>query len=127
MFTNEDMDSVFQALAQETRRAILDHLRDRPGLAVGELAAHFDVSRVAVMNHLRVLTEANLITSPREGRSRHLYLNALPLQLIDERWIDGYSAHWLDRISLIKATAEAVARKDQQPQIRHQHFHQSAD
>ena len=114
MFTNDDMDSVFQALAHETRRAILDHLRDRPGLAVGELAAHFDVSRVAVMNHLRVLTEANLITSRKEGRSRHLYLNALPLQLIYERWIDGYSAHWLDRMSLIKATAEAVARKDQQ-------------
>jgi len=112
MFTNDDMDSVFQALAHETRRAILDHLRDRPGLAVGELAANFDVSRVAVMNHLRVLTDANLITSHKEGRSRRLYLNALPLQLIHERWIDGYSAHWLDRVSLIKATAEAVARKD---------------
>ena len=112
MFTNDDMDSVFQALAHETRRAILDHLRDRPGLAVGELAANFDVSRVAVMNHLRVLTDANLITSHKEGRSRRLYLNALPLQLIPERWIDGYSAHWLDRVSLIKATAEAVARKD---------------
>lgn len=80
---------------------------------MGELAAHLDVSRVAVMNHLRVLTEANLITSRKEGRSRRLYLNALPLQLIYERWIDGYSAHWLDRMSLIKATAEAVARKDQ--------------
>ncbi|KIN68137.1 ArsR/SmtB family transcription factor [Sulfitobacter donghicola] len=106
------MDSVFQALAHETRRAILDHLRDHPGMAVGELAAHFDVSRIAVMNHLRVLTEAQLITSRKEGRSRRLYLNALPLQLIYERWIDGYSAHWLDRMSLIKATAEAVAKKE---------------
>lgn len=112
MFTNEDVDSVFQALAHETRRAILDHLRDRPGLPVGELAARFDVSRIAVMNHLRVLTDAGLVTSRKEGRSRHLYLNALPLQLIHERWIDGYSAHWLDRMSLIKATAEAIAKKD---------------
>lgn len=106
------MDSVFQALAHETRRAILDHLRTRPGLAVGELAAQFDVSRVAIMNHLRVLTDAGLVTSQQDGRSRRLYLNALPLQLIYERWIDSYSAHWLDRMSLIKATAEAVARKE---------------
>jgi len=108
------MDSVFQALAHETRREILDHLRARPGLAVGELAAHFDVSRVAIMNHLNVLTQADLITSKKDGRSRRLYLNALPLQLIYERWIDGYSAHWLDRMSMIKATAEAVARKEQE-------------
>lgn len=113
MFTNDDMDSVFQALGHETRRAILDHLRDRPGMNVGELAAYFDVSRVAVMNHLRVLSEAQLITSRKEGRSRQLYLNALPLQLIYERWINGYSAHWLDRMSMIKATAEAVAKKEQ--------------
>ncbi|MEQ6202082.1 helix-turn-helix transcriptional regulator [Sulfitobacter sp. HNIBRBA2951] len=106
------MDSVFQALAHETRRAILDHLRTRPGMAVGELAAQFDVSRVAVMNHLRVLTDAGLVTSQQDGRSRRLYLNALPLQLIYERWIDGYSAHWLDRMSLIKATAEAIAKKE---------------
>ena len=112
MFTNNDMDSVFHALAHETRRAILDRLRDHPGIPVGELAMHFDVSRIAVMNHLRVLTEADLIISRKEGRSRHLYLNALPLQLIYERWIDGYSAHWLDRMSLIKATAEAVAKKE---------------
>lgn len=109
MITCDDMDSVFHALAHETRRAILDHLRDRPGINVGELSAHFDVSRVAVMNHLRVLTDAQLITS------RRLYLNALPLQLIYERWIDSYSAHWLDRMSLIKATAEAVAKKEATP------------
>lgn len=111
MFTNEDMDSVFQALAHETRRAILDRLRDKPGLAVGELAASFDVTRIAVMNHLTVLTNAGLITSEKDGRTRRLYINAMPLQLIYERWIDSYSAHWLDRMSLIKQTAEAVAQQ----------------
>ena len=111
MFTNEQMDGVFHALAHETRREILDHLRDQPGIAVGELASRFDVTRIAVMNHLTVLTHAGLITSRKDGRSRRLYLNAMPIQMIYERWIDGYSAHWLDRMSLIKQTAEAVAKK----------------
>ncbi len=111
MFTNEQMDGVFHALAHETRREILDHLRDHPGIAVGELASRFDVTRIAVMNHLTVLTSAGLITSRKDGRSRRLYLNAMPIQMIYERWIDGYSAHWLDRMSLIKQTAEAVAKK----------------
>lgn len=110
MITNDDMDQVFAALAHTTRREILDRLRAQPGLAVGELAQSFDVTRIAVMNHLTVLTNAGLVTSEKAGRSRHLYLNAMPLQLIYERWIDGYSAHWLDRLSLIKQVAEAAAR-----------------
>lgn len=111
MFTNNDMDSTFHALSHATRREILDMLRTKPGLNVGELAQSFDVTRIAVMNHLKVLTDANLITSQKDGRTRRLYLNAMPIQQIYERWIDGYSAHWLDRMSLIKQTAEAVARK----------------
>ena len=113
MFTDSDMDHVFAALGHTTRREILDHVRDRPGITVGALASRFDVTRIAVMNHLSVLTDAGLITSQKDGRSRRLYLNAMPLQLIYERWIDGYCAHWLDRMSLIKQTAEAVARKAQ--------------
>ncbi len=111
MFTHSDMDQVFSALAHTTRREILDLVRDRPGIAVGELAKSFDVTRIAVMNHLNVLTNAGLITSRKVGRMRHLYLNAMPIQMIHERCIDGYSEHWLDRMSLIKQTAEAVARK----------------
>lgn len=111
MFTNVDMDQVFAALAHTTRREILDHVRDRPGIAVGELAKCFDVTRIAVMNHLTVLTAAGLILSKKKGRSRHLYLNAMPIQMIYERWIDTYSEHWLDRMSLIKQTAEAIAKK----------------
>lgn len=110
MITNQDMDHVFSALAHQTRREILDRLRDKPGISVGELAEAFDVTRIAVMNHLNVLTQASLITSEKKGRTRHLYLNAMPLQLIYERWIDGYSAHWLDRMSLIKQVAETAAK-----------------
>lgn len=104
------MDQVFSALAHSTRREILDLLRATPGIGVGELAKSFDVTRIAVMNHLNVLTAAGLVTSRKDGRTRRLYLNAMPIQMIYERWIDGYSEHWLDRMSLIKQTAEAVAQ-----------------
>ena len=105
------MDSVFHALAHVTRRTMLDYIRDKPGLTVGELAQKFDVSRIAVMNHLAVLEKANLVISEKDGRSRRLYLNAMPIQDIHERWTDTYSAHWADRVNLIKHAAEAVARK----------------
>ena len=104
MITNDDMDLVFHALAHQTRRRILDLVRDRPGQSVGELAKAFDVSRIAIMNHL------NLITSQKDGRSRRLYLNAMPIQAIHERWIDGFSAYWADRLSFIKQAAEHVAQ-----------------
>lgn len=90
---------------------MLDHLRNNPGMTVGELANKFDVTRIAVMNHIKVLEEAKLVISERDGRARRLYMNAVPIQAIYERWTDKFSAHWLDRMSLIKATAEALAPK----------------
>lgn len=110
MYTNDDMDLVFHALAHQTRRRILDLVRDRPGQSVGELAKSFDVSRIAIMNHLKVLEDARLIVSQKDGRARRLYLNAMPIQAIHERWIDAFSAHWADRMSFIKQAAEQVAR-----------------
>lgn len=80
------MDKVFAALAHATRREILDRVRDTPGMSVGYLAKTFDVTRIAVMNHLNVLTTAGLILSRKEGRTRHLYLNAMPIQMIFERY-----------------------------------------
>ena len=111
MITNEQTDQVFQALAHTTRREILDLVRDNPGQNVGELAQSFDVSRIAVMNHLAVLTTAGLIISEKDGRSRRLYLNAIPIREIHDRWIDSYSEQWLDRMSEIKLMAEAIAEK----------------
>ncbi|MEL7099021.1 MAG: helix-turn-helix transcriptional regulator [Pseudomonadota bacterium] len=111
MITESDMDRTFAALSHQSRREMLDHLRAQPGMTVGALAAKFDVSRIAVMNHLKVLEEAGLIISEKDGRSRRLYLNAVPIQAIYERWTDTFSAHWLDRLSLIKSVAEAAARK----------------
>ena len=111
MFTENEMDRVFAALSHSSRREVLDLLRDKPGQTVGELASNFDVTRIAVMNHLKVLEEAQLIISEKDGRSRRLYLNAAPIQAIHERWTDTFSAHWLDRMSLIKSVAEAAAVK----------------
>ncbi|MGD2133342.1 MAG: helix-turn-helix transcriptional regulator [Maricaulaceae bacterium] len=108
--TKEDTDRLFHALAHETRRKILDLVRDKPGQGVGELARSFDVSRIAVMNHLAVLEGADLIISEKDGRTRRLYLNAAPIQMIRERWMDDFSEHWAGRVTAIKYAAEAAAR-----------------
>ena len=105
------MDLAFHALAHQTRRQILDLLRDEPGQSVGKLATHFDVSRIAVMNHLAVLENAGLIVSEKDGRSRRLYLNVVPLQLIYERWTDQYSSHWASKLTSIKYAAERAAKE----------------
>lgn len=112
MITNDDMDAVFHALAHQTRRRILDLARERPGQSVGELANAFDVSRIAIMNHLKVLEEAGLLISQKDGRTRRLYLNAMPIQAIHERWIDSFSEVWADRMSFIKQAAEQVVKSN---------------
>ena len=113
MMTNDEMDTVFHALAHEHRRHILDLVKARPGLSVGMLAQSFDVSRIAVMNHLAVLQRAGLVISEKDGRSRRLYLNTVPIQLIHDRWTTDYSAHWAARLTDIKFASEAAARARQ--------------
>lgn len=112
MITSDDMDLVFHALAHQSRRRILDLVRGKPGQSVGELANGFDVSRIAIMNHLKVLEEAGLLISQKDGRSRRLYLNAMPIQAIHERWIDSFSEVWADRLSFIKQAAEQAAKSN---------------
>jgi DNA-binding transcriptional ArsR family regulator len=111
MSTEDDMTAVFHALAHESRRKILDVLKARPGIGVGELASEFDVTRIAVMNHLAVLDDAGLVVSEREGRTRRLYLNAAPIQMINDRWMSDFSSHWAGRLTGIKYAAEAEAGK----------------
>ena len=108
MMTNDDMDGLFHALAHQVRRRILDILRDRPGITVGELAREFDVSRIAVMNHLAVLSDAGLVVSDKRGRSRCLWINVMPIRAVYDRWTDTFSDHWADRASQIKRAAEAA-------------------
>lgn len=116
MFTDRDMSGIFQALSHESRREILDILKAQPGCSVGELAGHFDVSRIAVMNHLSVLEQAGLIVSEKEGRTRRLWLNAAPLQMIQDRWLGGFTSHFAARLTGLKYAAEAAARKQDDPE-----------
>ena len=102
----DDLDLVFVALANRTRRRILDIVAARPGSAVGEVAEHFDMSRIAVQKHLATLEEANLLTSERRGRERLLWFNAVPLQLVHERWSERYRDFWTSRLTQLKYASE---------------------
>jgi len=112
MMSPATMDAVFQALGNAQRRRMLDHVKNHPGCSVGEVAAGFDVSRIAVMRHLTVLEEADLIVSEKRGRTRHLYMNAVPIQMIHDRWASEYSAMWAGRTLDIKYLAEQRAAAD---------------
>ena len=106
MLNDRNMDAIFQALAHEIRRRILDMVKEMPGIGVGQLASDFDVSRIAVMKHLAVLETADLIISEKHGRTRRLYFNAAPIQMIHERWTSDYSAYWAGQLTQIKYLAE---------------------
>ncbi len=103
----ESMDKVFQALSKAPRRKILDIVRDRPGCSVTQVCKYFDVSRIAVMKHLNVLETAGLLVSRKEGRTRKLYFNAAPIQMIHERWTTEYSAMWAGHLTEFKRQVEA--------------------
>ena len=104
------MDEVFKALSDPNRRRMLDLLKDRPGLTVNGLTENFSFSRFAVMKHLRILERANLVVSVREGRERKLYLNAVPIQMIHERWISRYESLWAGYLTKIKSQLERKER-----------------
>lgn len=110
MFTEEQADDLFHAMAHTHRRRILDLLTLQSGQTVGQLAAEFDTSRIAIMNHLAVLEKAGLVVSEKDGRTRRLYINTAPIQMIHDRWTTAYSAHWARRITDIKYAAEAAAK-----------------
>jgi DNA-binding transcriptional ArsR family regulator/uncharacterized protein YndB with AHSA1/START domain len=101
---------LWQALADRTRRRILDLLTERPR-TTGDIASHFDISRIAVMRHLDVLGEAGLITSRKRGRERWHYLNALPLQRIRERWLDPVAAGWASALLRLQDRVETGSRE----------------
>lgn len=102
----DDLEQVWRALASPIRRRMLDILRDGP-VSTGELAADFgDHSRFAVMQHLRVLEEADLVIPRRDGRTRLNYLNPLPIQRIYSRWVSRYQEPWTEALVSLKGTLE---------------------
>lgn len=100
------MDAVFKALADASRRKLLDALRKSNGQTLGELCEHLDMTRQAVTKHLRLLEKANLVAVVWRGREKLHYLNPVPLQEIYERWIGKYERHRLEALSDLKKGLE---------------------
>ncbi len=99
--------TVFRAVSDPTRRAILDMLLADGERTVGEIAERFAVSRPAVSKHLRVLRAARLVRARRDGRQRLCALDPVPLQAIDA-WLDGYRREWQSRLARLKRHVESA-------------------
>lgn len=108
----DDLDAVWAALANATRRRILDALRDGPE-TTGSLAALFpELSRFAIMQHLGVLTAADLVVARRAGRERYNYLNPVPIQRIHDRWVVRYMQPWTEALVSLREQLERGPRED---------------
>ncbi len=100
------MDAVFRALADPTRRGLLDELFMRDGQTLTELESRVEMSRFGVMKHLGVLEAAGLVTTRRQGREKLHYLNAVPIRLAHDRWVSKYAAPWAATLSALKTHLE---------------------
>ncbi|MET7936424.1 metalloregulator ArsR/SmtB family transcription factor [Streptomyces sp. NPDC005322] len=106
------MDKVFKALADQTRRYLLDRLHEHNGQSLGELCRRLEMTRQSATQHLAVLEDANLVTTVRRGREKLHYLNPVPLHEVQERWIDKFERPRLRALSSVKRQAEeAMADK----------------
>ncbi len=104
------MDDVFRALADDSRRALLDHLFGRGGQTLGELAAQMPMSRQAVAKHLAILESANLVSVHWRGREKLHYLNPVPIAEIVRRWVGKFEDARLDALTDFKAHIEEKRR-----------------
>jgi DNA-binding transcriptional ArsR family regulator len=100
------MDAVFKALADPTRRRLLDRLHARNGQTLSELCEHANMTRQAVTKHLAILEAANLVVAQKSGRERLHYLNSVPIGEIAERWIDKFERGRLRALSDLKKNLE---------------------
>jgi DNA-binding transcriptional ArsR family regulator len=104
-----DDDLVFKALADPTRRFLLDQLFVQDGRTLSDLESAVDMTRFGVMKHLKILEEAGLVVSRRSGREKLHYLNPVPIRLIHDRWIDKYTERHVAALSDLKSQLEAGA------------------
>ena len=105
------MEIVFRALADPTRRALLDELFDHDGQTLAALTARHDMTRIAVAKHLRLLEEAGLVVSRRRGREKLHYLNPVPIRLVYDRWVSKYTEPWAAGLSDLKTELETHMEK----------------
>lgn len=107
---HEEFEPVWKALANRTRREILDLLRDGP-LTTTDLSESFpDLSRFAIMQHLRVLADGNLVVSRKAGRKRFHHMNPIPLQQIYHRWVAQWQEPWAESLVALKGELERRER-----------------
>src|SRR5689334_5407294 len=102
----DDDDRVFKALADRTRRFLLDRLFAQDGRTLTELESELEMTRFGVMKHLRVLEEAGLVVVRRQGREKLHFLNPVPIRLIHDRWIDKYTEPQVTALTTLKAELE---------------------
>ena len=100
------MDEVFKALADPTRRSLLDALRGKDGQSLSSLEKGLPMTRFGVMKHLKVLEEAGLVTTKRRGREKLHFLNAVPIRLIHDRWVSKYAEPWAAALTGLKREIE---------------------
>ena len=104
---SDELDAVFKALADQSRRDLLDRLRAQSGQTLGELCGSLDMSRQAVSKHLGLLEGANLVATVKRGREKLHYLNPVPIHEIAERWIGKFERSRLQILSELKKSLEA--------------------
>ena len=104
-----DDDRVFKALADSTRRHLLDRLFEREGRTLRELESDLEMTRFGVMKHLRVLEDAGLVVTRRSGREKLHFLNPVPIRLIHDRWIDKFTERRISVLADLKHELEGTA------------------
>ena len=104
-----DDDRIFKALADPTRRFLLDRLFERDGRTLSELESELEMTRFGVMKHLRSLEDAGLVVTRRQGREKLHYLNPVPIRLVHDRWIDKYTEHRVSTLAELKTQLEETA------------------
>jgi len=102
----DDDDRVFKALADPSRRFLLDLLFERDGRTLSELESELEMTRFGVAKHLKVLEEAGLVVTRRSGREKLHFLNPVPIRLIHDRWIDKYTEHHVQALVDLKNALE---------------------
>src|ERR1700693_1843944 len=100
------MDVVFRALADPTRRSLLDELFQEDGQTLSALEERLPMTRFGVMKHLKVLQEAGLVTTKKRGREKLHFLNAVPIRLVHDRWVSKYAEPWAATLSGLKQRLE---------------------
>jgi DNA-binding transcriptional ArsR family regulator len=104
----DDDDRVFKALADPTRRSLLDRLFERDGRTLTELESEIEMTRFGVMKHLRILEEAGLLVTRKAGRQKLHYLNPVPIRQLHDRWIDKYTERRVSALADLKSTLEEM-------------------